>query len=57
MLWILAACLLYGFMVEFIQREWVANRDFDLYDVLADMAGAVTGILVYREVYKKNKPL
>jgi len=54
---LLSAALAYGYLVEVIQREWIPNRSFDLYDVLADMAGSVLGLVVWLWVYKKNKPL
>lgn len=54
---LLAAALIYGFMVELIQLYWVSNRSFDLYDVVADMTGSALGLWMYRTVYKKNKPL
>jgi VanZ family protein len=53
---LLCGCFAYGLMVEFIQRDWIPNRDFDLYDVAADMAGSIIGILLW-VLYKKNKPL
>ncbi|RYZ26996.1 MAG: VanZ family protein [Chitinophagaceae bacterium] len=53
---ILLLALVYGFGVELIQHYLVANRSFDLLDVVADMAGAVAGILCWRW-YKKNRPL
>lgn len=51
------SALLYGVMVEYIQRDFVPNRDFDLYDVVADITGAVIGLAVWSLTYKKNKPL
>jgi VanZ family protein len=54
---LLLSAFAYGLTVEFIQKEWVPLRDFDLFDVVADMTGALIGLLVWREVYKKNKPL
>lgn len=56
-LWLLVIAMLYGLAVEFVQKEWIPNRDFDLFDVLADTVGAVAGLLIWRQVYKKNKPL
>jgi len=56
-LWMLGAALLYGFGVEVVQLLWVPNRSFDLFDVVADFLGSIVGWLVWREVYKKNKPL
>lgn len=54
---LLLAAFIYGIAVEIVQKNWVPNRDFDLYDVAADMTGALLGLLIWREVYKKNKPL
>jgi len=52
--WILLfSALLYGLSVEFIQKYWIPNRSFDLYDVAADMAGSVIGLLIWLRVYKK----
>ncbi len=53
---LLGFALLYGFLVEVIQKEWIPNRDFDLYDVMADMAGSLLGLLVWSRVYKKIDP-
>jgi VanZ family protein len=46
--------LIYGLAVEFIQRYFVANRDFDLYDVVADMIGAVLGLAIWAWTYRKK---
>jgi VanZ family protein len=54
---LLFCALAYGLAVEFIQKSWVANRSFDLFDVLFDMIGSALGLFVWSRVYKKNKPL
>ena len=54
---IFLGALLYGYLVEVIQLNWVANRSFDLLDVVADSLGSLMGLFVWRRVYKKNKPL
>jgi VanZ family protein len=51
------SALLYGFLVELIQHQWVANRSFDMYDIVADTIGNLSGLIVWLRVYKKNKPL
>jgi VanZ family protein len=57
-IWIvLVAAVAYGFIVEVVQKNWVSNRSFDLYDVLADTAGSIIGLVVWLRVNKKNKPL
>jgi len=54
---ILITAIIYGFLVEVVQKFWVPNRSFDLYDVLADTAGSILGLFVWLRVNKKNKPL
>jgi VanZ family protein len=54
---LLLSALVYGLAVEFIQRYFVPNRDFDLYDVVADITGSFLGLAVWLWTYKKNKPL
>jgi len=40
--------------VEVIQHYFIANRSFDLWDVLADMTGAVAGLLFWTGRYRKK---
>lgn len=50
---LLLSALFYGLAVEFIQRYFVPNRDFDLYDVVADMIGAIIGLVTWLSYRKK----
>ena len=50
---LLLSAILYGLSVEFIQKYWVPNRSFDLYDLLADTTGSVLGLIVWLRAYKK----
>jgi len=54
---VLTSAIIYGLLVEIVQKLWVPNRNFDMYDVLADAAGSIAGLLVWLRVNKKNKPL
>lgn len=54
---VLVLAVLYGTLVELVQKQWIPNRSFDVYDIIADAAGAVLGLFVWLRVYKKNKPL
>jgi VanZ family protein len=54
---LLISALVYGLLVEVIQGNWIPNRSFDLFDVVADMTGSILGLLFWGRVYKKNKPL
>jgi VanZ family protein len=50
-------CLLYGILMELVQRYFIANRSFDAGDVVADGVGAFAGIFYSLKKYIKNKPL
>ena len=52
---VLALAFIYGLGIEFIQDWFVANRSFDVGDVIADMVGAVAGIFFW-DWYKKIDP-
>ena len=44
----------YGLGVEFIQRDFVPHRDFDLYDVIADVIGAGIGLWFWTKRFIKK---
>jgi VanZ family protein len=46
------ACL-FGIAMEYVQKYFIPNRDFDVYDIMADAVGAGGGLLVIL----KSKPL
>lgn len=54
-LWIISA--IYGTVIEILQGQLVPNRSFDVYDIIADVAGSILGLIIWSRVYKKNKPL
>ena len=39
---LIIACL-YGIAMEIIQKYFIPNRDFDIYDIAADCVGAIGG--------------
>jgi VanZ family protein len=41
------ACI-YGYVMELIQKYFIPNRDYDIYDVAADVLGAIIGYVVLR---------
>jgi VanZ family protein len=43
----LIACL-FGIAMEFVQKYFIPNRDFDIYDIAADIVGAAGGFLFVR---------
>jgi VanZ family protein len=44
-LWILLSGIAYGIMIEFVQKYWVANRSFEIGDILADSTGCLLAYL------------
>lgn len=56
-LWITMAAILLGYLMELVQKYLVANRDYDLWDVVADGVGAIIGLLFSLKVFAKNRPL
>jgi len=56
-LWIFLISCLYGAGMEFYQ-EYFTEREFDLGDIIADVAGSAIAYLVFRLYFlKKSKPL
>ena len=52
---LLVGCaILYGFLIEVIQYQWIPNRSFDLYDVVADTLGSIVGLMVWHSAYRKK---
>lgn len=35
-----------GILLEYIQKYYIPNRSFDLYDIIADICGALLGLLL-----------
>jgi VanZ family protein len=44
---LIIACL-YGTAMEYVQKYFIPNRDFDIYDIAADVIGAIAGFLIVR---------
>lgn len=60
--------IIYGILIEFVQKYFASERSFDIFDMGADAAGCFTGFWLSNsvrlkmaakkeKVYKKNKPL
>ena len=46
--------ILYGILMEFVQRYFVSGRSFDLIDIVFDTFGSVAGLVVARKYYDKK---
>lgn len=53
--------ILYGVAMEFVQKYFTIDREFDVNDMLADAVGAAGGYFFFRfivwKLKQKNKPL
>ena len=47
----------YAVLVEIVQKLWVPNRSFDMYDVLEDAAGRLIGLFVWLRMNTKVKSI
>ena len=65
LIYIAIASALYGVAMEYVQKYFAIDRDFDYYDMIADATGCLIAcfLLLYFEkrikeyIMKKNKPL
>ncbi len=48
------ACL-YGTAMEYVQKYFIPNRDFDLYDILADVIGSFAGYILASLIFFLTK--
>jgi VanZ family protein len=48
--WIMIGYITYGIAIEFIQKDFIPHRSFDVFDIVADTVGCVTGYLVVRKL-------
>ncbi|HZI52910.1 MAG TPA: VanZ family protein [Chitinophagaceae bacterium] len=48
------SCLLYGIVMELIQRYFIPNRSFDTGDVIADGVGSLAGVFYSFKAYIKK---
>ena len=47
-------CLAYGIVMEFLQKNYIPNRSFDIGDVIADGVGSLLGVIFCAKVYIKK---
>jgi VanZ family protein len=51
----LAGVFMYGVLMEILQRTMHNGRNFDFRDMIANLTGAVAGILLYRYFDRKHR--
>jgi VanZ family protein len=46
--------IIYGVFMEFVQRDFVRGRSFDVIDILFDTIGSIAGVIAVRQYYRKK---
>ena len=57
--WAVLLVFLYGVLMEFVQRNFIPNRTFDVGDIIADLGGGLIGYILAQAVLrwdKRHKP-
>ncbi len=52
-LFIALLSLIYGIAMEFVQRDYIPNRGFDGWDIVADAVGSLAGLYIFLRYRKK----
>ena len=52
---IVLSCILFGIIIEILQQTLTNYRTGDYLDVIANSIGVLLGLLVFKQVLKKNK--
>jgi VanZ family protein len=48
--------ILYGVIMEFIQKHFASARSFDLVDIVFDTIGSLAGLVAMQLFIQKNRP-
>jgi VanZ family protein len=46
-------CSIYGMAMEFVQENWIPNRSFDVWDIVADSIGSF-GVIFFFKFFNKK---
>jgi len=52
--WIALVGCVYGIAMEYVQKYLIPNRSFDIYDILADTIGSISGLVVATKLLLKK---
>jgi len=52
---IAAVALIYGVLMEFVQKFWIPKRSFDVFDILADGIGSFLPFMFFKQIMKLGK--
>jgi VanZ family protein len=54
---IVLVAIAYGVLMEYVQKYFIPNRSFDVFDIVADTIGAIVSALVIRNTSRDDKSL
>lgn len=46
----ISICFIYGWIIEIFQQVLFTGRSYEVMDIVADTAGAIVGVLLYRPI-------
>src|SRR5690606_5027156 len=52
--WIFLLGVFLGYAMELVQKYWIPNRDYDVWDIAADGIGALAGLLISLKMFIKK---
>lgn len=52
---VMLLCFFYGIIIEIVQEHFIPFRNLELFDVLANMIGAISGALLFWKVKNRIK--
>jgi VanZ family protein len=52
--WVALGSSVYGIIMEYVQKYFIPNRSFDLWDIMADTIGSIAGLVFATKVYIKR---
>jgi VanZ family protein len=53
-LYTLAFCFIWGGMLEYLQKTVSIGRHFEVFDIIANIIGAILGVIVFSLLFKKK---
>ena len=52
--WVALGGCVYGIAMEYVQKYFIPNRSFDIYDIMADTIGSIAGLVVATKLLLKK---
>jgi len=52
-LWAFLLAIIFGVLIELIQGNFITNRNFDYYDIIANIIGSSAGVILFKILKKQ----